>query len=197
MLNNNYNQNSEFTNIPSLCSELPQVHLAMGKCIVLQGGAMIHTVLGSCVAVTFRHHPSGHCAMFHAILPSNPDGPSCTTDIFRYVDSSIFRVLSSYSARGIRPHQIDVKLFGGAYSLERNDTPSGICDAIDVGARNVELAKKILLGKGMRIRKQDTRGSKGRKILFNSLSGEVWLKRLAPVSPQVRSQGEILFQEIG
>jgi chemotaxis protein CheD len=74
---------------------------------------------------------------------------------------------------GARPDQIEVKIFGGADVLDLT------AERETVGARNAEAAVKAVEAEGLTVAASDLRGRKGRKILFNTKTGEVFLKRLS------------------
>ncbi|HKI82099.1 MAG TPA: chemotaxis protein CheD, partial [Pseudodesulfovibrio sp.] len=46
------------------------------------------------------------------------------------------------------------------------------------GRRNIEMAKKLLKFARLDIQAQDVGGDQGRKLLFNTKSGDVWVKKL-------------------
>ncbi len=172
---------------------LPQLHLGIAEGLLIRQPAWINTVLGSCVAATFRHAPSGLCGMFHAMLPNNPDGRRGPHPC-KYVDSAATRIVESFFNRGIKPRQITVKLFGGGYNIERA-TPTVIREDLDVGARNVEAAKKLLREFGLLINVQDTLGNQGRRVLFNTATGDVWVKKLQQITPGLVEREKALRRE--
>ena len=47
-----------------------------------------------------------------------------------------------------------------------------------MGKQNIEMALRRLEDESLRLVTQDLGGARGRKILFNTYSGEVFLKRL-------------------
>ncbi len=128
----------------------------------------VETVLGSCVAVTMWDRRRGAASICHAVLPwSNGDGG----DPLRYVDSAIGRMLAALDAHGSRRQDIEVKLFGGA-SMHGNNR-------VSVGRQNVEAALATLASQGLKPQAVDTGGAQGRKLRFDTATGEVWLKRIS------------------
>jgi chemotaxis protein CheD len=68
---------------------------------------------------------------------------------------------------------LEVKVFGGA-SMRRP-----VPNHKSVGSQNVEVALQLLNQAGFSPRTTDTGGTSGRKLLFYSSTGEVFVKRIA------------------
>lgn len=152
--------------------------LGIGEYFLTQEICLVSTVLGSCVSVTFFHKPSAMAAIFHAMLPSKAMVKGYTTaEVGKFVDTAIPTILHAYEAAGVRPDQIETKLFGGAFTIEP-ERKGLVRDIVDVGAKNVEIAKRLLRTYGMALSKENILGANGRKIFFYTGSGEVWLKYL-------------------
>jgi chemotaxis protein CheD len=103
----------------------------------------------------------------HAVLPSNPD--PLTNNAFHYVDSSMQYMLDSMLSTGISRREIEVKAFGGANSFR---SESG------VGDLNAAAALRFVKKEGLKLWASDLGGKSGRKILFDTRTGMVLLKRL-------------------
>ncbi|ANA40731.1 MULTISPECIES: chemotaxis protein CheD [Geobacter] len=147
--------------------KLPHIYLKPGEFHFATKPTVVTTVLGSCVSVTMFDVFSRAAAICHALLP---DGPR--DDAFRYVDSSIFRMLEMFMSRGITPRQLQVKLFGGSDMLGATASRPG------VGSRNVDIAHQVLASEGLEVVAADVGGTRGRKLFFYTHTGEVLLKRL-------------------
>ncbi|MFV0423683.1 chemotaxis protein CheD [Oleidesulfovibrio sp.] len=158
--------------------DLPHVHLKIGEGIVTRKALLISTVLGSCVSVTFFHRDLRLGGIFHAMLPSVGDSYSVQNDPCRYVDTAIEAVYGNFEKRGLNPSEVEVKLFGGAFSMGLKEEYPDRC-VIDVGGRNVSRAREVLADKGLMIIGEQVQGSRGRKLLFNTATGEVWVKLLS------------------
>ena len=156
-------------------AHLPVVYVSPGDLIVAERPSMLVTVLGSCVAATMFHRRLGLAAMCHGLLPNG--GREREGDPFRYVTSAVRHMADRFRSAGARPNEIEVKLFGGADVLEVSDM--AVCSGATVGARNTEAALRALESEGLRVIASDMRGRRGRKIFFNTETGEVFLKRLS------------------
>lgn len=149
---------------------LQSLYLMPGELTVTECPTLVTTVLGSCVAVTFYCKCLQLGAICHAVFPL-----SHGEEKFKFVDSSLRYMLECFSAHGIYAKDIVAKLFGGAdmfdsLSLERRGKT--------VGWQNVLVAKEELQRHGVRLTAQDIGGEQGRRLVFNTQSGEVYLKRL-------------------
>lgn len=133
--------------------------------------SLVTTVLGSCVSVTM-HSADHRCgAICHALLPEGRDaGDPC-----RYVDSSIMEMLRAFSRNGIESSRIEVKVFGGSDVLPvvEDGTPRP-----SVGQQNIDAALRVIERERLHLAASDLGGTRGRKILFRTHTGEILLKRL-------------------
>jgi chemotaxis protein CheD len=155
---------------------LPEVYVQPGESHLLRGPAILRTVLGSCVGVTFRHPRLSLGALCHPMLPRWP-GAGRTLDLAgsqRYVDFAIHHLASQLDALGARRAEIEVKLFGGADVLgieARSARPT-------VGRLNRAAALQALETEGFAVAASRLGGTCGLHLTFNTVTGEVWLRRL-------------------
>ncbi len=157
---------------------LPRVYLQPGEIHFALEPTIVGTVLGSCIAVTMFYPRLNYGAVCHAILPEHCCKPAHVfreTECLRYVNCTIQHMLERFAARGVQPHDLQTKLFGGAESIS-NSCRSG--NYRSVGWQNVTVATEVLKQGGFKILVADVGGATGRKIFFHSGTGEVYLKRL-------------------
>jgi len=156
------------------------MHLSIGETIITTMPAMIDTVLGSCVSVTFFHAPSAMAAIFHALLPSRDSmhiSKALHDTTSRFVDSAIDAILARFAKLHVRPANIEVKLFGGSFCIAPGQR-GPLRAIVDVGAKNVLMARTQLARHGCRISKENVLGNQGRKLIFYTATGDVWIKPL-------------------
>jgi chemotaxis protein CheD len=146
------------------------VYLKPGEVYMDDRPALVSTILGSCVAVTMFHKSTGRGRICHAILSSNPSPGG--DDTFRYVDTSIACMLKDLLSLGIPRAEIEVKVFGGARAFKRDD------EGTSVGELNAGRALHVIRKERLTILASDLGGPVGRKIVFDTQSGKVLLKRL-------------------
>jgi len=173
---------------------VPLWHLKIGEYLVTEEPIMVSTVLGSCVSVTFFHEPSQLAAIFHAMLPSQQlHREASLKEPGKFVDTAIATILGEFSAHGVRTVQIQTKLFGGAFTIDP-DRKTAIRNIVDVGAKNVEIARQLLESHGLAPLKENILGQRGRKIFFYTATGDVWLKYLSktPIQDQALAYRRIL-----
>ena len=151
--------------------------LKPGQIMVSSVPLLVTTLLGSCVAVTM--FSARHClgAICHAQLPAcgNAHCNPARLDAGKYVQCAISQMLERLSAQGVAREEIQAKLFGGA---EMFDTMQG-GRGRSVGRQNIEMALRMLERESIRVVRQDLGGERGRKIIFHTDTGVVFLKRLS------------------
>jgi chemotaxis protein CheD len=159
-------------------TEVPSYNLNPGETYVGTGPAVVTTILGSCVSVTMRHPESGISAMCHGVLPSCAKeqcrAESCP-ERFKFVECSIMNMLDKFDACGISRSGIEVKMFGGSDMF--GVTSVNTCRKT-VGNQNISVAQGLLESEGLKISSCDTGGNQGRKIVFFTETGDVFLKRI-------------------
>jgi chemotaxis protein CheD len=161
---------------------IPVVHLKIGECVVLREESLVNTVLGSCVSATLYHPESGLAGMFHAMLPEAIPGRDEDMPC-KYADAAVDVVYSHFLSRGVRPKSIQVKLFGGAFTIDP-ESKQHLREIVDVGAKNVAVARRVLRTHGLDILTENVLGSSGRKLIFHTGSGTVWMRYLPHIPPQ-------------
>ncbi len=157
---------------------LPDLNLQPGELYLTRTPAILRTILGSCVSVTFWSKRLGAGALCHGVLPrcplAWPPGASLS-DGHRYVDFSIRYLAQQFDALGARRDEVEVKLFGGADVLpllrERADRPT-------VGSMNCQAAIDVLDREGFQVAASDLGGTRGRRIHFHTGTGVVLVYRL-------------------
>jgi chemotaxis protein CheD len=151
--------------------------LQPGEIYLCKGAAVVTTILGSCVSVTMRHAKSGISAICHGLLPSCSKKEPCKDFCpgkFKFVECSIKKMLEKLDACGINRAGIEIKMFGGS---DMFDVQSERISKT-VGRENVRIAQETIESEGMKIAAFDTGGTQGRKIVFFTKTGDVFLKRL-------------------
>jgi chemotaxis protein CheD len=139
---------------------------------------LVVTVLGSCVAITMHSRRAGLGAICHGLLPSCKGQQQCSGDClegFKYVDCSVKRMAALFDQNGIVRREVEVKCFGGA-DMFKTDIKKR--ELVSVGKQNLTIAQKVLQDEGFSLNVSDVGGLHGRKILFYSHTGDVFLKRL-------------------
>jgi chemotaxis protein CheD len=148
-----------------------KIYLKPGEFHFAVTPTIVSTVLGSCISVTMHNPERTMGAICHAVLPDEliPGEP------YRYVDSSIAAMLRLFDRYRINRRDIEVKLFGGSDILPQGENGYRY---MTVGQQNILRANQIIEREQLRLIASDVGGTRGRKLLFHTHSGEIYLQRL-------------------
>lgn len=129
---------------------------------------LVTTVLGSCVAVCLWDRTARIGGINHYLLPLwNGEGLSSP----RYGNIAIVKLIDRMLRLGCRTENMTAKVFGGASSWSN---PNGL---LAVGERNVALARQLLREHRIPILGSEVGGEVGRKIVFDTGTGAIVLRR--------------------
>ena len=156
---------------------LPKVFLQTGDCFFGVRPTLVTTVLGSCLAVTMHAPSHGIGTVCHAFLPDSSDAKRGASEpqVCRFVDTALQNMLESLDKIGIPRRDLVIKMFGGSSGIAVRGMEHS---SYNIGRRNIEMARKLLRFARLPVQVEDVGGSQGRKLMFHTHTGEVWLKRL-------------------
>ena len=144
--------------------EKPKHFLYPGAIYVSPEPSMITTILGSCVAICLYDPILQVGGMNHFMLPLwNGQGLASP----RYGNIAIEKLIRNLEAMGSVKSNLKAKVFGGAEIIATN------ISHFMIGERNIKLGKEILHEEEIPIISSSTGGKLGRKIIFNTQTGEV------------------------
>jgi chemotaxis protein CheD len=124
----------------------------------------ISTILGSCVSICLYDPVLRIGGMNHYMLPLwNGQGLASP----RYGNIAIERLLNKMYALGSNKVNLRAKIFGGGEVITTNIAQ------FHIGERNIKLAYEILDDEKIQIIGSSVGGQNGRKIIFNTFTGEV------------------------
>jgi chemotaxis protein CheD len=161
-------------------SKFPVIYLKSGEIYFTEEPVIVLTVLGSCVSVTLFHRSLGYSAICHGLLPRCRGRDGCSdgcTESARYVECSIKMMSRQFRHAGVRLRDLEARIFGGS-DMFGATTLRG--RRLSVGKENIETAIKTMEREGLQVSSMDVGGENGCKIYFNTLTGDVQLKRLPP-----------------
>ena len=121
----------------------------------------ISSVVGSCVAVCIYDKKRKSGGMCHFKLPITKNRLEATVN---YGNVAVLTLINIFMEQGAKSNNLEAQIIGGAFNPDFSDE--------DIGKENVEVAKKILFKKKIRIVSEDVRGERGRKLVFNSSTGQ-------------------------
>lgn len=144
-------------------------YLYPGMVFAEPGDFGVTTVLGSCVSVCLWDPAARVGGMNHYLLPLwNGDGLRTP----KYGNIAIPMLIEKLLASGCTRAGLKAKVFGGASVLENT---SGL---LNVGERNIRYAESALDEAKIPIIGKDVGGNSGRKLLFVTGSGDVFVRKL-------------------
>jgi chemotaxis protein CheD len=147
---------------------LPTYYLHPGGIFAPAQPHQVTTVLGSCIAVCLWDPLLRIGAINHYLLPLW-NGEGLPTP--RYGNIAIPLLIDRLKEHGVLQSRLVAKIFGGATMWQGND------NAYAVGERNASLARRLLDELRIPVQGADVGGDFGRKIIFDTGSGVVMLRR--------------------
>jgi chemotaxis protein CheD len=149
--------------------DIRRVFLSPGDVIGSSEPALITTVLGSCVSVTLWDKDRRIGGLNHFVLPKGGNSS-------RYGDTAMLELLEGMQALGAHLRSLEAKVFGGAAVLPVGGEGT-------VGTANVAFALGELARRGIPVAGRRTGGQRGRLLMFNTESGEAFVRWLAAHEP--------------
>lgn len=150
------------------------VHVAPGELFATAEPLAIATLLGSCVAVCLWDKVLGAGGMTHYLLSEGKSDKDLSP---RYGNIAIPVLLEKLIRLGCHPGRLVAKVFGGGRVLKTLTGKNG-----RIGEQNITLAESTLAGMGIPIVGRDTGGTWGRKLVFFTKDGSVWVKNIGEES---------------
>ena len=143
----------------------PQVRdylLKPGYIYIPEESTAISAVLGSSVSVTLFDRKLKTGGMNHFLYPRMKEKGRTTS---LYGNVAVVTLIDMMLANGSNRKHLHSQIFGGAFN-------SGYSD-LDIGADNIEQARRILKSKGITVVSEDVGGILGRKVIFNTHDAEI------------------------
>ncbi len=134
-------------------------------------GAVLSTVLGSCVSACVRDRIAKVGGMNHFLLAEQSGsardryGASARYGAFA-MEQLINQVLGAGTGR---KSNLEIKVFGGGRINAALD---------DIGAKNIEFVRDFLVNEGYLVTGEDLGGAFARRVLFKPHSGRAFVRRL-------------------
>lgn len=123
--------------------------------------SLVRTVVGSCVAVCMWDRQLRYGGMNHFLHPATHDPDTATPRFGNVATAALLKIMEE---AGCRRKDLVAQISGGA-------SPDGTASSI--GEENVKAARDMLERKGIPVVSEDVGGSMGRKIVFDTGTGEL------------------------
>lgn len=130
------------------------------------------TSIGSCVAVILYDRVNKIGGLAHIVLPENFLIKGRDSNPRRFADTGIEILLKEMFSAGAQKNHLQAYLVGGANLFPKLAEQI----QVDIGKKNIEMAKRILSREHIPLVAEDTGGDYGRTIEFYISTGEVWVK---------------------
>jgi chemotaxis protein CheD len=146
-------------------------YLHAGTLYVHTEPRLITTVLGSCISVCLwdTHHRFGGMNHYQLAL-WNGNGLASP----KYGNVAIHQLVKRMLSMGSHREHLISKVFGGGAVMSNIDEPR-----FHVGKQNIEIAWQILEEERIPILTSDVGGQVGRKLIFDTSTGQVKVKRFS------------------
>jgi len=152
-------------------------YLVAGSLFAHEERHIVTTVLGSCVSVCLWDCSRNRGGINHYMLPFwNGEGLASP----KYGNIAIAKLLERMLELGSERRSLRAKVFGGGVVLNVTNP------FMNIGERNIQLAEGMLRSENIPIISADTGGKVGRKLIFNTETGTVLLKKLAKQIDDIR-----------
>ncbi len=137
--------------------------------IARQEGELITYALGSCIGIAFYDPMIKLGALLHIMLPEKS---ATDSNVLKYADSGIRETLRKLYAFGATKGRLVVKIAGGAKMFEMKG-PGGLGN---IGDRNAQNVKRILMMEGLRVSAEDTGANYARTMSLDVATGQVCVR---------------------
>jgi chemotaxis protein CheD len=149
--------------------ERQSAYLLPGELHVSGEPCQIRTILGSCVAICLWDSRERAGGMNHFLLPASRQGQPASK---RFADVATNVLLEKLRLLGCRPASLRAKIFGGSAMFQNRNRLAVL------GTQNVAAALHLMKCAGIPVDVQETGGTRGRKIIFNTDDGVAWCQAI-------------------
>ncbi|MFP4662775.1 MAG: chemotaxis protein CheD [Halanaerobiales bacterium] len=149
-----------------MSAEVPRYFVKPGYIFVTDKPYLLHTVLGSCVSVCLRDKKTQIASMNHIVF----DKPYNNQRDARFASISIPYMIRLMKNRGSRLEDVTAHIVGGAYNSSFGN--------LSVSENNISTTEKILNKFKLEIQTRDVGGEMGRKVIFNTETGEILIYKV-------------------
>ncbi|MCL2766091.1 MAG: chemotaxis protein CheD [Peptococcaceae bacterium] len=139
--------------------------------VSLSPNRIITLGLGSCVGVTFYDPTVRVGGLLHIMLPDSKQFNSAIKPA-KFADTGLPLMLNEFKKLGGKLHNIQAKMAGGAQMFSGANQKL----ALNIGERNVDMARKVLKDMGIRVLANEVGGSRGRTMILDTTNGEVTIR---------------------
>ena len=151
-----------------------RITINAGESYASKDPVIIHTLLGSCVAVCLYDPISRVGGMNHILMPGRPDIKKFN-DSARYGINAMDILITMMMKLGGKRDRLIAKAFGGAHVIPEISWENG------VGQKIAAFVRAYLKNESIRLVSSDLEGFDVRNIYFHADTGQVLLKSRKPM----------------
>lgn len=137
--------------------------VGMAQIAIVSDPEVARTVLGSCIGLLLYHKPRKMGALAHIVMAERAGRPGPPG---KFADTAVPHLLQELECRGAGRAGLTAKITGGAAMF-------GGSGPIQIGAANLDAVVRLLEERRIPIVAQHVGGSKGRRVTFDSHTGDV------------------------
>jgi chemotaxis protein CheD len=147
--------------------EIPSHYLYPAALFASKDPYIVNTILGSCVAVCLHDQKLKIGGINHFMLPLwNGQGLASP----KFGNIAVNKLIEKMISLGSNKSNLKAKVFGGGNIFESN------LEQFQIGERNIAIALEMMKEHQIQIISSSTGGNLGRKIQYNTFTGEVMQK---------------------
>ena len=135
-----------------------------------QEGTIITYALGSCIGIALYDPMIKLGALVHIMLPERVNSDA---NIYKYADTGLKETFRKLYAYGAVKSRLTAKIAGGAKMFEMKGGSSAMGN---IGERNAQMVKRVLMQEGIRSVKEDTGANYARTMSIDLANGTVLVK---------------------
>ncbi len=162
---------------------MPDVYLQPGGFYFGNGDVRVHTILGTCVAITLWLPARKAGGMCHYLLPRRPTHSTEPTGL--YAEEAMALFMHEVQRLGRPVQEYDVGLFGGGHMFRVSAT----CP-FDVAQMNIDAGWRLLRAHGFRVATDHLGGVGHRRVVMDLNAGRVSVEQF-DLLPAGRTTGKV------
>ena len=169
------------------------VYLPAGQFHFGGGDVRVHTLLGSCVAITMWHPIQRVGGICHYLLPvrgSHSGNEGVAPGM--YAEEAMILFADALRRAHTLPREYIVKIAGGGNMFPDQIVPHGCLEGTCtserragcqiVGCKNIWVARELLAAAGYTVAAENVGGEGSRKVILDLATGDVWVRRSAALA---------------
>ncbi|MHB1420260.1 MAG: chemotaxis protein CheD [Bacillota bacterium] len=154
-------------------SDGEEIKVGIAEWKIADGSCRLVTLgLGSCVGVAVYDALKKIGGLAHVMLPDSKQFNSITNPA-KYADMALPAMVEEMVRRGASKNRMKARIAGGAQMFISANRSSSL---LNIGQRNTEMCRKILIQLGIPLVAEDTGGNKGRTTIFHTDTGCIYIR---------------------